>query len=330
MKILKTLTLGAAALLMLFPSCSKDNTITEIPTPPQEPDVTAIEQDAAEEYAIANALLHEVMIVGLQEAVKNPTIFGFNHEEIDDRGGCPETKLLPDQGSGDTLRIDFGTGCQLGGDNGPTISGTILCISEGPFNTGANQYLLFKNLSINGYEVAHNSAPGSKGIRFNNTTPSHLPPFEYNFDAFIERGENFTITNPKGEKTIIEALTAPRSFMSIALQDNDPPLLPDFNDFLDAIYSIDIQPLKAYHYPIEGDVGFYTITPVENKPLIYSPLCRWFIGGQLGFWGEIEHTVDYGYDPVLGGDPVEGDGCDGLVKIISPIDAKDCRFVYCP
>ena len=319
----------AVVFAMIFTACSKDQEITTTPTP--DPRVK-IEQDAAEEYTYANSLLNEVFVIAFKEAMKHPDIFGLDGEaRTEDRGACPESKVVPGT-SGSTLILDFGTGCELtnGIGPGPVVSGVITCISEGPYNTNANQYLDFDNVTINGYQIINNSAPGAPGLRFVNATPSQQPPYEYNFKGYIEPGTTFTIINPAGEQTVVELIEAPRSFACFGIVDNDPPLTPDFLDLLDSEFQIDIEKLRMTHYPAEGPIERYVISPVENKPLIMCLTCRFFKGGEIGIWGDLEQTIDYGWDPVLGSDPVEGDGCDGVAKIQSTIDAEDCRFVYCP
>lgn len=329
MRKYSTLALLLSLTVVMFFSCSKNNEVEETVIDP----ALKAEHQAAEDFAYANSLINEVILLSFKEVMKHPDIFGLtdSEEKVEDRGACPETREIPGSPN-NTLVIDFGTGCQLsnGVDPGPEIAGSMTCVSEGPYHTNANQYLNFSSITINGYEVVMNAAPGSPGIRFNNATPSNQPPYEYNFKSYITPGTTLKVINPKGEQTVIELIEAPRSFACFGVVDNDPPLEPNFLDLVDANFCVDIEKIKMTHFPAEGPIEHYVISPEDNAPLKICPTCRWFKGGRISIWGDLEQIIDYGYDPSLGNDPVEGDGCDGLTKIISVNDPNDCRFVYCP
>lgn len=330
MKTLQSLLATSLLLVIVFlNSCSK-NESTSPPEISVKDSVLLLEQNAAEQFGIGYSLVNEIIYMTIRQAMLTPELHGLSGEDrVEDRAACPNTTFLPDMGGGDTLVIDFGTGCTIpnGSGNGPTVSGQVLLISIGALNTNENQFIQFDTITINGYKVIHLAGPSSSGLKFNNVTPSPSAPFNYLFEARASDLTSFVIEDSDGDISSIAPTYTPFPFLKLEVVDNDPPLMLDFLDFLDAHFEIDIEPMTVSTYRADGSVDFFRVTKVFGEPLIYNPPCRWFDDGQLSFTGTINQILDFGYDLDGSGNGVPGTGCDGVLKVSA---GGVCTIVQCP
>ena len=286
---------------------------------------------AANDYAIANSLLHEVIFTTFNQAILNPNFLGLrNTPVVDNRSACPMTTFLPDTGNGDTLVIDFGAGCTIpnGSGDGPTAAGKILLISFGSLNTNFNQFIWFDTVTINGYEIIHNFGTGSSGLKFNNVLPTNSPPYTYRFEGKVPDLTSFVVTAPNGDVTTLVPEYSPTPFTIVEIVDNDPPLTLDWMDFLDAHYEIEIGDTQVSNFRTDGTTHVFVAKDIPGEPIIYDPPCRWFQEGKMEFTGTLNQTIDYGVDLDSMNMPVAGMNCDGVVKITDA--SGSCRVVICP
>ncbi|MEO1624253.1 MAG: hypothetical protein AAFV25_03780 [Bacteroidota bacterium] len=332
MKTTWRFTTLALVVTVLMAACGKEE-MQPGPTTGNGPvvvDSTAIiearEQNDADQYAIAQTLLNEVVTLPFRLAYQNSELFGaVGSTKAQSRSGCPMDTVLMDQGTGDTLLIDFGNGCTV--PNGPTIAGEIMLISFGSFLSNANQFIWFDTLTVNGYQVIHLPGQGSSGLKFNN-----VGGLAYLFEGLLPNNTFFEIRNPNGDATRIVPQYSSDLWCRIKIVDNNPPLVLEYDDFIDARFEIELNRLTVNTFRTDGSIDTYFVQKVFDTggidEVIYEPVCRWFIDGQLQFTGMIEQTLDFGYDLDENHLPVLGVACDGVVKITTP--SGDCRVVICP
>lgn len=328
------LTLLSALLILLVCSCQKEQAepemIKEIET--EEPKVlTELEQQtlAAQEFAIAQTLLNEIMYLPFKLAFKNPDIFKLRGQKAEDRNGCPMVSLLPDMGSGDTLVMDFGNGCTMDndGEDGPTVAGKIMLISFGDFNSNANQFVAFDTVNINGYEIIYVPGVAGSDLKFNNVTPFSIPQ-SYFFEGRLAGGSNFIITSPNGNKSTILPQFSPNPWTKVRILDNDPPLVLDYNDFIDARFEIEMELLTVSTFPPGQNPFVYFVTRIPGDPIVYEPACRWFQDGSLQFAGGVNQVIDFGVDLDIMGNTIVGTDCDGVIQICDNMNV--CETFVCP
>ncbi len=346
MKRLSLYLVAIACGLFVFLSCTKEGGDTGLlpqhivdvgnPDIDEEMDTpleaVVKEQDVAEDFSIAYTLLNEIIFTTFNQAILHPELFGLQGETVaSSRSACPETMLLPDQGNGDTLVIDFGAGCtmQNGGGNGPTAAGKILLISYGALNTNFNQFIWFDTVTINGYRIIHNFGVNSSGLRFNNVTPSNMPPYNFLFEGRVTDLTSFIVEAPNGDVTTMVPTYTPTPFTKVTIVDNDPPLDLDWNDFIDAHYEIEMSDVQVSTFRTDGTLDVFVAKKIFGDPVVYDPPCRWFQDGKLLFEGTLNQTIDFGIDLDTMNQPVSGTTCDGVLKIITT-GSGACRVVVCP
>ncbi|MEM9921854.1 MAG: hypothetical protein AAF990_27365 [Bacteroidota bacterium] len=327
-------------LLLLLGACSKEEVRPAAPNSSggqttidstAAVDSTAIiearEQKAASDYAVAQSLLNEVVTLPFRMAYQNPELFGaVGSTKAQTRSGCPMDTILIDQGNGDTLLLDFGNGCTL--PNGSMVAGQMMLISFGDFITNANQFVWFDTITINGYDIIHIPGTGSSGLKFVN-----VEGLGYLFQGFLPNNTFFEIRSPNGDVTTIVPLYSSDIWTKIRIVDNDPPLVLNYNDFLDACFEIELNQLTVSTFRPDGSTDIYFVRKFFDgnglDEVIYKPGCRWFSDGRLVFTGTIEQTLDFGVDLDPHTNlPIDGTTCDGVVKITTP--SGGCTVVVCP